>query len=458
MALITNMTTPQKAEFLTAITSSGGVSSAQLMANNGAGLIGIRNAGVGAVDSTVERFLLEKDVSPFQFMDATTQNKVTLRTATTADATAITAAIQAAINTGKRVRIPNGLYHVVTGFDITQSTYIEGESSLATIILPASASFNLFRIASNNVIIKNLTIQGNSTQTGSVFRWRSSVGNFEMLFLENIETRQCHHFLTDDNSTGVLVLCYIENCFHRQPTGNGIDINDVFAYFFVDRFTVDYVGVTAPSSNTPGIRIRSGQGCRLTNIDILGGSIVGFSSRRGIDIQNSEAVWLRDCMADTMGGEGIYLSNCTGIYLNTVTGSLCDLHQIVLNACVNVIGTSIYAGGRASLSGTAGQNGLRISGDSSVVSLASVLTVSCTGFGYLATGASTGALITGLTSHFNTTGGFRLEGLACMVVGCQLNGYSAGNNYQLNGTFNHVSAVQLSSGAFVANATGTTSA
>lgn len=426
---------------------------AALAAPNGSSLSGFIQSGAGAVATTIESVLRAGDVTPLQFMSAAVAARVLLRTSTTADAAAITAAIQAAIDTGKRVRMPNGLYHVGSGFNITAPTYIQGESKGVTIQLPASASFDLFRIASSNVMIKDITVQGNGTQTGSIFKLRSSVGSYEMFFFENVEARQCHHFLTDDNSTGVLTLCYIENCFHRQPTGNGIDVNDILAYFFLDRFTVDYVGVTAVSSNTPGIRVRNCQGNRFTSVDILGGTIAGFGSRRGFDIQNSEAVWLNRCVADTMGGEGVFLSNCNGVYLTEVTGSLCDLHQIVINACVNVVGTALYAGGRNALTGTAAQDGVRISGGSTAVALSSVFAASNTGHGLHITDAGSSAVVTSLTSRVNTLRGFRCAGQSSMITGVQLASNTAGN-YELVGTFDHATSTQLNSGALVVNATG----
>lgn len=363
------------------------------------------------------------------------------------------AAFQSAINTGRRVIVPNGTYAFdATPITITNPTYVEGESKQAVITLPAASSADVFRIASSNVLFKDLAFAGNGTQTGSLFKMRSSVGSYEMFFFENIEANDCHHFLTDDNSTGVLTLCYIENCFHRQPTGNGLDLTDMFAYLFADRLTVDYVGVTAASSNTPGIRIRNNQGCRLTSVDVLGGTIAGMSSRRGFDIQNSEAIWLTNCVGDTMGGEGIYLSNCDGVYLVNVTGSLCNLHQIVLNDCNNVVGANLYAGGRNALAGTAAQDGVRVSGGGVGIALNGVFSAANTGHGVNITGTGTSASVSGLQSRANTLRGYRAAGLSSVLSGAQFNSNTAGN-YDLSGTFDHIAAGQLNSGA-LANVTG----
>lgn len=409
-------------------------------ASTGSSLVGHIASGTGATARTVQAKL--RDTVSVRDFGAVGDG-------VTNDATAF----QNAINTGKNVFVPRGTYLISSALNITAPAAIQGENKLTIISLPASASFDLFRIASSNVMVKDIAVQGNGTQTGSIFKLRSSLGSFEMFFFENIETNDCHHFLTDENSSGVLTLCYVENCFHRQPTGNGIDVNDIFAYFFMDRFTVDYVGVTAASSNTPGVRVRNGQGCRFTNVDVLGGTIAGMANRRGFDIQNSEAVWLNRCMADTMGGEGVFLSNCNGVYLSEITGSLCDLHQIVIDACVNVVGTSLYAGGRNALSGTASQDGVRISGGSAAVALSSVLTVSNTQHGLHILGANSGAVVTGLTSRLNTGRGFRCGGLSAMITGAQLASNTAGN-YELAGTFDHATSIQLNSGALVVSATG----
>jgi hypothetical protein len=364
-----------------------------------------------------------------------------------------TAAFQAAINTGKRVFIPNGNYNISASLNITSPVFIDAESKQAIISLPAAASFDLFRIASNNVFFRNFTVQGNGTQTGSVFKLRSSIGSFEIFSFEGIETKQCCHFLTDDNSSGVLTLCYIDNCLHRQPTGNGIDVNDIFAFFFADHFTIDYVGITAPASNTPGIRVRNNQGMRFSNIDILGGTIAGMSNRRGVDIQNSEAIWLNRVMADTMGGEGIFFQNCAAIHLIDVTASLCDLHQIVIAGCNNVIGSTLYAAGRNTLAGTTGQDGIRISGGSTGVAISNLFATANTQHGLHALDAGTSVTVAGLNSRANTGRGFRCAGLSSVVSAAQLAANTAGN-YNLGGAFDHVAAIQLNSGALVANATG----
>lgn len=411
-----------------------------LAAPSGAGLVGFVNNSSGGITQTVEnKFRDSVSVKDFGAVGDGVAND--------------TAAWQAAINTGKRVFVPNGNYSITASLNINNPVFLDGESKRAIVNIPASASFDLFRIASSNVIIKNMTIQGNGTQTGSLFKLRSSVGSYEMFFFENIEAKQCHHFLTDDNSTGILTLCYVSDCFHRQPTGNGIDLTDMFAYFFVDRFTVDYVGVTAPSSNTPGIRQRNGQGSRFSNVDILGGTIAGMGNRRGFDIQNCEAVWLTRCMGDTMGGEGIFLKTCNAVYLSEVTGSLCNLHQIVIDGCTNVLASNLYAGGRNALAGAAAQDGVRIMGGSTSVCLSSVFTTANTQHGLHIVDAGSSANITSLNSRSNTGRGFRCAGLAAMITGAQLVQNSAGN-YELGGSFDHAMAIQLNSGALVVNATG----
>lgn len=364
-----------------------------------------------------------------------------------------TAAFQAAINTGKRVFIPNGNYLITASLNVNNPVFLDGESSQAFITLPSSASFDLFRIASNNVSFRNFTVIGNSTQTGTIFKIRSSVGSFEKFYLKNIETQYCHQFLVDENSTGTIVLCYVKDCLHRQPTGCAIDVADIFAFFFIDHFSADYVGVTAASSNVPIIKVRNNQGLRFTNVDLLGGTVAGFSSRRGFDIQNSESVWLNHVMADTVGGEGVFISNCNAVLLNNVTGSLCGLHQIVIDACSNVVGSILYAGGRNALGGVAGQDGIRVSGDTAIATLTGLNCVSNTQHGLHMLGPATSLTVSGLNSRFNGGRGIYSAGLSSVVSAAQTPFNTLGN-YELIGSANHVMGIQLSSGALVVNATG----
>jgi len=118
-----------------------------------------------------------------------------------------------------------------------------------------------------------------------------------------------------------------------------------------------------------------------------------------------------------------------------------------------VVGASLYASGRNALSGTASQDGVRISGGSTAIALSSVFAASNTQHGLHITGAGSSAVVTSLTSRVNGGRGFRCGGQSAMVTGVQLASNTVGN-YELVGTFDHATSVQLNSGALVVNATG----
>jgi hypothetical protein len=112
-------------------------------ASGTSGLLGHIAGGTGAVTRTVQGKLREQAVSPQDFMDAALQTKVALRTATSADAAAIGAAIQAAVNTGEAVYFPNGKYYVSDAVICDNPGQVLFGESRQGAVIHVPASFNL---------------------------------------------------------------------------------------------------------------------------------------------------------------------------------------------------------------------------------------------------------------------------------------------------------------------------
>lgn len=362
-------------------------------------------------------------------------------------------AFNAAVAIGGEIFVPDGNYKVTTPIYFNVSAHLVGESKAAKIILPTASSINLFQIASSNVRIDTLYIQGDSTQTGAVFVVRTSTGSFENISISNIEAKNCHHFLLDENAAGVITLLDVDNCMHRQPTGRGVLLYDAYAFLSIRKLAIDYVGVSAATSNIPAIAISGNAGAVLEDCDVLGGTIAAMGNRSGFVFVNCTAVWLKRCMADTMGGYGFSLTGCVGMYLTNCTSSLCDQYGMLIHSSTDVIGSTIYIGGRNALAGTASQHGLYVASNSNVT-FANIISKNNTGSGLYIDGSSV-QNITNAKLSGNTGRGLLVDSTATasLVTGASFASNTAGN-YSLAGGNHHLAASQLASGAYLASATG----
>jgi hypothetical protein len=109
----------------------------------GSNLIRFIQSGTGAEPRDVQDKLREQAVTPQDFMDGALQTKVALRTATSADAAAIGAAIQAAVNTGEAVYFPNGKYYVSDAVICDNPGQVLFGESRQGAVIHVPASFNL---------------------------------------------------------------------------------------------------------------------------------------------------------------------------------------------------------------------------------------------------------------------------------------------------------------------------
>lgn len=363
-----------------------------------------------------------------------------------------TAEFAAAIAAGDAIYIPDGTYLISAALAITSSKRIFSDSGDATIKLAASMSANLFDITGSDVKFSNFKVDGDGTQTNAIFHLKTATASMARIYVDDVIASDCYRFMDDDNSTGVATSIFIYRSQHKQPKERAIYLRDVSAYLFVNRFDVDYVGVTAASSNVPGIEVQNNAGCEFMSVNVTGGTIASMSGRHGFRFLNCAAVWNTLCMADTMGGRGFSYETVTGLHLDQITSSLCDLHGIYMTGCNTVMGEKFYAGGRNALAGTATQHGLYITGSSDLINLTGVNTQSNTGDGVRIDGLSI-AGICSLRASSNTGRGYKTAGTASILNGAQFKANTAGN-YDLGGTLDHMIGAQLNSGALVVNQTG----
>lgn len=309
---------------------------------------------------------------------------------------------------------------------------IVGDRCRTKISMAAAMSVDLFSVRGVGNSLTNIECIGNNTQTNWLIRLQTNLGNVSYFWADNVYTTNCNGFIADANSTGIATNITVTNFGHRQPTGRFCLLYDCFAFIFFIKGFADYVGVTAASTNVPIVGIVGNQGAIFENFDVLGGTITGMSARTAFYVENSEAVWFRRCMGDTMGGHAFFATGSSYVYLDNCTGSLCDNHQFNFASCVYVILTNFYAGGRQGIGGAAAsKHGISITGGGPVN-------------------------INGGVAKSNTGRGVSTDGTSPVVLMCgiTLNGNGVGN-YALTGSFSHLCMSQLASGALVTSATGT---
>ncbi len=313
---------------------------------------------------------------------------------------------------------------------------------------------NLFQVSSSDVTVQNLQITGIPAKAPNLFHLQTNTASIDRIFIRDLLTFSCARLVYDDNhATNTVISLYVEDVQHRLARERSVFLNDAFAFIFFTRVSLDYVGVTDVTTNVSAFSIANNQGCILTDVDVLGGEISGFSGRNGFNVEDSAAVFLRRCNADTMGGYGLRAVNVQGMRLETYTSSLCDQHGILIGGnTFDLQGVNVFAGGRNALSGIAAQHGIYITDSASDISLSNVITKENTGEG-VKTDGTTGVIISGLTARGNTGRGLILGGTTALASGVRFGGNSDGN-YSLIGALQHMTSAQLNSGALVPNATG----
>ncbi|WP_432323183.1 glycosyl hydrolase family 28-related protein [Yersinia enterocolitica] len=343
------------------------------------------------------------------------------------------------------------------GYLITQSLIINKPTSIQGTnrpLIKVSAS-NLLEISSSDVSFKGFRIDSTSGSRSHIAHIKTAISTIERIYLDDIHATNCGRLVYDDNhATNIIVSLYVTNIQSRLCRERGVYLRDAFAFIFFKNIMLDYVSVTDSATNDPIVYISGNEGVFMEDVDILGGTIAGFGLRSGFYIENSSAVYLTRCFADTLGGYGFRLNNITFARLNMITASLCDQHAILfVGNCVDVQGSNVYAGGRVGLTpATASMNGVYISDSCFNVNLSNITIKSCTGNGVLTDG-TTGVMITGLVSHNNILRGAFMGGTSSILCGAKLTANTLGN-YNLAANTNHITGVQISSGALVVNATG----
>ena len=297
--------------------------------------------------------------------------------------------------------------------------------------LKVNTAMQIFTITSSEVRIESFRIDGNPATPASVFLLGTSVTSMDFIYLEGIYSLNCADFVKDEaNGINTIVNLHIKDCTHRLSLGRGVLLADAFAFIFFTNFTIDYVGVTAPSSNVPAFSVSNNQGLICTDCDILGGEITGFATRWGFNVEDSAATHFIRCNADTMGGYGFRFVNVESVRLVDTTASLCDnIGYLIAGTTFDLQGSNVYARGRDGLTpATASVNGIDIQGTTANTNLSNVTTKNNTGHGIQTSGTST-EMINGIYSHSNVGYGVNMGGTSSLVNGAKTVANGTGNYF-----------------------------
>ncbi len=291
-----------------------------------------------------------------------------------------TAAIQAAITTGKRVRFRPLTYSIngVTKLDIPSNSCIEMDKNTVLQVADHGASnAYMFWVASkSNVSISGGTIKGNRTSTGigvGIFLAGSTDIWIDNVRVENWRTDGL--ILSADGSNNPSERVYVTGCRFNNQYRNGASVTSARNFVFT--------------------------GCVFSNTN-------GASPEAGLDIEPDNALFAH---TGTLAGCIFFGNYGDGLKVQAGMGGGSYSQDITITGCVSrgniVNGITVNAVPRVSISNTVCfgnvQDGLSISAGSSDVAVSAV-TVSGNGRHGLVSAGVTGATYVGVIANANSTG------------------------------------------------------
>lgn len=368
-------------------------------------------------------------------------------------------AIQTAINTGKPIYIPwtAGGCKIGSRLVFPAGSHVYGDERKTKIICPSGDWFA--DIQGGNVVIENLFLDFNAG-AGGAFLFRTDIAHVNRCFIRNIETIAANYFMLDIAGSFSIIYLSVENCIASAHRGPGVNLQRAFAYLKMRDVTIDYVG--SASRNHVAFKFTGNQGAQLAYLDVTNGLVDGVNTADGFQFSDCIAVWLDNCMADTVPGSGFnFITGCSYIYMNHCVGSLCGGSALNIqsggatNTLFNVLG--FIASGRANqgLSVTPA-NAHGITNSASRSSFVGTTAINNTGNGYNQPTEGFTAIVSGGVFRNNSLRGINVLGTGSfMGTGLLMSGNSGGN-YSLAGTLQHIQASMLTTGALV-NTTGASS-
>lgn len=255
------------------------------------------------------------------------------------------AAFQDAINSGAPVIAPwtaNG-YAIANRVSLPAGSSLEGDSFTNIVSFVNSNDF-VFEITGDDVDISGLRIDGSNIAGGTgAFIIRTDLRSIQRININNIFTYRCNFGLRDvTHASNILLLLTVNDFKMNQHQGPGFYFERALAYVDFKFCTVDYVN--SPSvPNFVAYSMLGNRGSSWTQCDVTGGTVTGSTlGNTGFFFYDSWAVWMNNCMADTVGGYGFEFSALNYyVIMQGCTASLCGKHgfamtgatEFILNGC-----------------------------------------------------------------------------------------------------------------------------
>ena len=240
------------------------------------------------------------------------------------------AAIQTALNTGRPVYLPatNNGYKISARLNFNNGFQLFGDERKTKIVGPGGDWFADMR--GSNIVIQNLILDF-SASAGGCFLFRTDVTGVNRCFIRNIESIGANTFIYDLSGSFSIVYLMVENCIASLHRGIGVALTRAFAYLKMRHVTIDYVG--SASRNHVAFALTGNQGAQLAYCDVTNGLVDGINNADGFQFTDCIAVWMNNCMADTVPGIGFnFTSGNSYFYVSNCVASLCGKHGFSIPA------------------------------------------------------------------------------------------------------------------------------
>lgn len=369
-------------------------------------------------------------------------------------------AFQAAIDSGFPVYVPETAsgYLISSTLTLQTGAVIYGSSTNTKLIGGMSSTAFMFEVQGSEILIEGLTLDFTSLPSGAgAVRLRTDLSSMERIFISDLLTRGANYGVKDEASGSfICVALQMSGIFFRLHRGPGVELQRAFAYLSLERVTVDYVG--SSSKDFIAYSITGNEGSFWDKVDVTGGTVDGTTTNNvGFLFDDCVAVWINNCMADTVGSHGFYLRNSSRyFYFVNAISSLCGGHHFFLEDTNEIHMTNCVASGRSNIPGSpANQDGWRID-DSNRVMLSNCHSLLMTGNGFNLIGAER-QTITGCRADTNTGRGLESSGTNSALITGTCFDVNVAGNVNLSSSNMHAQACQGSSGALI-NISGPASA
>lgn len=247
---------------------------------------------------------------------------------------------------------------------------------------------NAITIRGSHVKIKGLNIT--TAQGGILFDTTYTQSTDSII--EDVTTTGATSLLHDNGGNNLITTLTVRNCIAYEHRGIGVEFTKAFAFIYFDHVTIDFVGVSGV--NWAGFKFSNNAGLQMDYCDAEGGYSDGsHTANIGFSFTNCQAIWLNNCMADTVDSIGFAFDTCEYVYMTTCIASLMASHGVtVSNNCANFIFNGCMVTGRNGMAGAlTSANGLYF-GTASYVRIVGCEFVNLTGYGVAWTRVDNGVI------------------------------------------------------------------